>query len=194
MANASTFNYTFYNLTGINDDVVGLSESDVQNQHFGSYTTKNYFENNCGMKKPIRFATQQPNVFYNGGPGTVGANGCNVESDSNLRIGTIQTNPKCRISLQERPFKSVPFLGRGKSDALQESKLQQGTYFADKKSCRQVTEKSFRTTDVDLVPTLKATIQNPNNLVEGVANKGWIRGGLPSRDMSRDNDYLNKRK
>tara|TARA_B100001059_G_scaffold179832_1_gene180516 strand:+ start:3153 stop:3737 length:585 start_codon:yes stop_codon:yes gene_type:complete len=194
MANASTFNYTFYNLTGINDDVVGLSESDVQNQHFGSYTTKNYFENNCGMKKPISFATQQPNVFYNGGPGTVGANGCNVESDSNLRIGTIQTNPKCRISLQERPFKSVPFLGRGKSDALQESKLQQGTYFADKKSCRQVTEKSFRTTDVDLVPTLKATIQNPNNLVEGVANKGWIRGGLPSRDMSRDNDYLNKQK
>ena len=194
MANASTFNYTFYNLTGINDDVVGLSEGDVQNQHFGSYTTKNFFESNCGMKKPINFATQQPNVFYNGGPGTVGVNGCNVESDSDLRIGTIQTNPKCRISLQERPFKTVPFLGRGKSDSLQESRLQQGTYFADKKSCRQVTEKSFRTTDVDLVPTLKATIQNPNNLVEGVANKGWIRGGLPSRDMSRDNDYFKHRK
>ena len=109
------------------------------------------------------------------------------------RIGTIQTNPKCRISLQERPFKTVPFLGRGKSDSLQESRLQQGTYFADKKSCRQVTEKSFRTTDVDLVPSLKATIQNPNNLVEGVANKGWIRGGLPSRDMSRDNDYFKHR-
>tara|TARA_X000000368_G_C23053438_1_gene722636 strand:+ start:2121 stop:2705 length:585 start_codon:yes stop_codon:yes gene_type:complete len=194
MANASTFNYTFYNLTGINDDVVGLSEGDVQNQHFGSYMTKNFFEANCGMKKPISFATSQPNVFYNGGPGTVGVNGCNVESDSNLRIGTIQTNPKCRISLQERPFKTVPFLGRGKSDALKESRMQQGTYFADKKSCRQVTEKSFRTTDVDLVPTLKATIQNPNNLVEGVANKGWIRGGLPSRDMSRDNDYFKHKK
>jgi hypothetical protein len=190
MANASTFNYTFYNLTGINDDVVGLSEGDIQNQHFGSYTTKNFFESNCGMKKPIRFATQQPNVFYNSGPGNVGVNGCNVDSDSNLKIGTIQTNPKCRISLQERPFKTVPFLGKGKSNPLQESKLQQGTYFADKKSCRQVTEKSFRTADVNLVPTLKATIQNPNNLVEGVANKGWIRGGLPSRNISRDNDYF----
>ena len=194
MASASTFNYTFYNLTGINDDVVGLSEVDAQNKQFGSYTTKNFFEEHCGMKKTISFATRQPNVFYNGGAGVVGANGCNVDSDSNLRIGTIQTNPKCRISLQERPFKTVPFLGRGKSDSLKESKLQQGTYFADKKSCRQVTEKSFRTTDVDLVPTLKATIQNPNNLVEGVANKGWIRGGLPSRDMSRDNDYFKNRK
>lgn len=194
MASASTHNYTFYNLTGINDDVVGLSEVDLQNQQFGSYTTQNFFEKHCGMKQPISFATQQPNVFYNGGPGVVGANGCNVESDSDLRIGTIQTNPKCRISLQERPFKTVPFLGRGKSNALKESKLQQGTYFPDKKSCRQITEKSFRTTDVDLVPTLKATIQNPNNLVEGVANKGWIRGGLPSRDMSRDNDYFKHRK
>lgn len=194
MASASTHNYTFYNLTGINDDVVGLSEVDIQNQNFGSYTTQNFFEKYCGMKEPISFATQQPNVFYNGGAGVVGVNGCNVESDSDLRIGSIQTNPKCRISLQERPFKTVPFLGRGKVNALKESKLQQGTYFADKKSCRQVTEKSFRTTDVDLVPTLKATIQNPNNLVEGVANKGWIRGGLPSRDMSRDNDYFKHRK
>jgi|TARA_B110000483_G_C18183670_1_gene538035 hypothetical protein len=194
MASASTHNYTFYNLTGINDDVVGLSEVDAQNQQFGSYTTQNFFEKHCGMKQPISFATKQPNVFYNGGAGVVGVNGCNVESDSDLRIGTIQTNPKCRINLQERPFKTVPFLGRGKSDSIKESKLQQGTYFADKKSCRQITEKSFRTTDVDLVPSLKATIQNPNNLVEGVANKGWIRGGLPSRDMSRDNDYFKQRK
>ena len=37
--------------------------------------------------------------------------------------------------------------------------------------------------NVDLVPSLKATIQNPANLVEGVANEGWIRGGLPSREL-----------
>ena len=49
MASASTHNYTFYNLTGINDDVVGLSEVDLQNQQFGSYTTQNFFEKHCGM-------------------------------------------------------------------------------------------------------------------------------------------------
>ena len=27
----------------------------------------------------------------------MGAGGCNVDSDSNLRIGSVQTNPKCRI-------------------------------------------------------------------------------------------------
>ena len=65
------------------------------------------------MKKPIDFATQQPNVFYNGGAGICGAGGCNIQSDSKLRIGTIQTHPKCKISLQQRPFATVPYLGRG---------------------------------------------------------------------------------
>ena len=69
----------------------------------------------------------------------------------------------------------------------------QGANVADKKSCKQITEKSFRNTDVQLVPTLKATIQNPDNLVEGVAAQGWIRGGLPSRELTRDMDYFKRK-
>ena len=55
-------------------------------------------------------------------------------------------------------------------------------------------EKSHRNTDVDLVPSLKATIQNPANLVEGVAANGWIRGGLPSRELTRDQDYFKRKR
>ena len=43
----------------------------------------------------------------------------------------------------------------------------------------------------DLVPSLKASIQNPANLCEGIAAEGWIRGGLPSRELSRDQDSFN---
>ena len=85
---------------------------------------------------------------------------------------TIQTNPKCRISLEERPFKTVPFLGRGRPQPVKESKLQQGSYVGDKKSCKKNTEKSFGVESVDLVPSLRKTIQNPSNLIEGEANKG----------------------
>lgn len=190
---ASLHNYKFDNLTRIGDDVCALSERDLQNNTFGSYSTQNYFEKMCGMKQPIDFATQQPNVFYKGGYGVMGAGGCNVDSDSNLRIGSIQTNPKCRIDLNERPYKTVPFLARGRPQPVKESKLQQGLYVGDKKSCKNVTEKSFRTTDIDLVPSLKESVQNPNYLIEGVANKGWIRGGIPSREITRDNDYFNRR-
>ena len=190
---ASLHNYKFDNLTRIGDDVCALSERDLQNNSFGTYSTQNYFEKMCGMKQPIDFATQQPNVFYKGGYGVMGAGGCNVDSDSNLRIGSVQTNPKCRIDLNERPYKTVPFLARGRPQPVKEAKLQQGLYVGDKKSCKNVTEKSFRTTDIDLVPSLKETVQNPNYLIEGVANKGWIRGGIPSREITRDNDYFNRR-
>lgn len=190
---ASLYNYTFDNISRIGDDVCALSERDIQNSNYGTYSTKNYFEKYCGMKQPIGFATNQPNVFYKGGYGVMGAGGCNVDSDSNLRIGSIQTNPKCRISLEERPFKTVPFLGRGRPQPTMESKLRQGSYIGDKKSCRNITEKSFRTTDVDLVPSLRDSIQNPENLIQDVADKGWIRGGIPSREITRDNDYFNRK-
>ena len=43
-----------------------------------------------------------------------------------------------------------------------------------------------------LLPSVQATIQNPHNLVEGVAAAGWIRGGLPSRELTRDQDFLER--
>ena len=36
--------------------------------------------------------------------------------------------------------------------------------------------------------------ENPDNLVEDSANKGWVRGGIPSREITRDNDYFNRKK
>ena len=70
----------------------------------------------------------------------------------------------------------------------------QGASILDKKSCKTITEKQLVNRDDDLVPSLKSTIQNPANLVEGVAANGWIRGGLPSRELTRDMDYFKRNK
>ena len=101
---ATVHNYTFYNLSRIGDDQCGITGRDAQNNEFGTYSTTNYFVNWCGMKKPIAFATSQPDVFYNGGYGPCGAGGCNISSDSKLKIGSIQTHPKCKISLYQKTF------------------------------------------------------------------------------------------
>ena len=53
-------------------------------------------------------------------------------------------------------------------------------------------EKSLREEPLELVPSLKATIQNPANICEDIAAEGWIRGGLPSREMSRNQDYFKR--
>ena len=191
---ASVSSYRFDDLTRIGEDTCSVTAREAQNSAFGSYNTTNYFLKWCGMKEPIDFATQQPNIFYNGGFGNYcGAGGCNINSDSNLKIGSIQTHPKCRISLYQRPFITVPYLGRGPPRPVLESRLQQGAAINDKKSCKTITEKTFVPyIMVPLIPSIAATIQNPANLVEGVAAEGWIRGGLPSRELTRDQDYIQR--
>ena len=188
---ASIYNYTFENPTKIGNDKCGINERDIQNKNFSNYSTQSYFATDCDMKNPIGFATSQPTVFFNGSH-EVGIGGCNVDINSKLKIGTIQTSTKSSISLQQRQFLTVPFLGRGPSRPVEESQLQQGGYLGNKKSCKTIMEKSLRYEQVELVPSLKASIQNPVNICEDVAAEGWIRGGLPSRELSRDKDYFKK--
>jgi hypothetical protein len=107
-----------------------------------------------------------------------------------LLIGTIQTHPRCRIDLFQRPFATVPFLGRGAVDPILEAQIQQGELITNKRSITQLTEKSYlKYHTTPLIPEVRQTIQNPRNLVEGVASDGWIRGGVPSRELTRDRDY-----
>ena len=41
-----------------------------------------------------------------------------------------------------------------------------------------------------LLPSVKDRLTNPAYSVEGVASSGWIRGGIPSRELTRDKDYF----
>lgn len=186
---ANVFDYTFQGLSGLEDDVCYLEERNKQNLQFGSYNVTNFFANDCGLVKPMEFATSQPNVFVKGGFGHSGAGGCNIDYDSKMKLDVVQTNPKYRLNLNTRQFVTVPYLGRGKQDAPVESGLQQSEQTRGRKSCSTTTEMSY----IDyhqypLLPSLREEITNPANFVEGVASQGWIRGGLPSRELMRGQD------
>jgi|UniRef100_A0A6C0CLD8 hypothetical protein len=189
---AYTKDFTFDQLSRIGDDSCSLSQSNIQNAGSANYLLTNYFVQDCGLKRPIDFGTSQPGIFVSA-PGTqVGLGGCNVDANSELLIGTINTNPKCRISLYERPFKTVPFLGRGPSNPVLESHIQQGDMIQNKKSINTTTEQSYIPyKNYPLLPSIENSISNPANLVEGVAADGWIRGGVPSRELQKDKDYKN---
>ena len=95
-----------------------------------------------------------------------------------------------RTTAQERLFLTVPYLGRGPSNPVLESQIQQGEHLMNRKSLdpnSEVSHSDFLFTP--LIPSLEASLTNPANLVEGVAAEGWIRGGLPSRELTRDEDY-----
>ena len=184
--------YTFNNLSRIGLDDCNLSQTDIQNVASCNYSTQNYFASDCSMRKPIDLATQQPGIMYNGGFQT-GAGGCNINESSNLQIGTIQTHPRCRIDLFHRPFATVPYLGRGSVNPIMESQIQQGEQIVNKKSVNTLSETSYiKYHQTPLLPAIQQRIDNPSNQIENVASSGWIRGGVPSRELTRDKEYFNK--
>lgn len=190
MANVS--GYTFDNMARIGNDSCCVDQNTIQNMGYANYMLQNYFATDCSMKKPIDLATTQPGVFYNGGFNS-GAGGCNIDDSSNLQIGSIQTHPKCRIDLFQRPFATVPFLGRGAVNPIMESQIQQGETIVNKRSVNNIGEKSYiKYHQTPLLPAVQERLNNPSNYVEGAAAKGWIRGGVPSRELTRDKDYFAK--
>ena len=190
MANISS--YTFDNMSRIGNDNCCIDQSSIQNAQSANYILQNYFLSDCTMKKPIELATTQPGIMYNGGY-NVGAGGCNINDSSKLLIGTIQTHPKCRIDLFQRPFSTVPFLGRGSVNPVIESQIQQGEMVVNKKSVNILSEKSYiKYHQTPLLKSVHDRISNPANQVESVASEGWVRGGVPSRELTRDTNYLNK--
>jgi len=184
---AQVSGYVFENMSRIGNDSCCVDQNSIQNVQSCNYTLQNYFGNDCSMKRPIDLATTQPGVNYKGGFNS-GAGGCNIDQSSELLIGTIQTHPKCRISLFQRPFSTVPFLGRGSVDPIMESEIQQGETITNKRSVVQLSEKSYQKySNTPLLGNIKSRLTDPAFCVEGAASQGWIRGGVPSRELTRDN-------
>lgn len=170
----------FFNTTRIGGD--DISQLDIQDKAQNNYMLENYYNTNC-MRKEVEFATSQINVNYcaAGGSGNqCDIGGCNIDQNSSMMLGSLQTHPKCRISLFHRPFATVPYLGKGPFDPMMESHLQQtDTFSNNKKSVNTLSEISYiPISNYPLIPSIKNTITNPAYLVEG---DGTIRGGMGTR-------------
>ena len=184
---ASVFDYTFEKATRLGYDRTDFSQRTLQNSEFASYLLDS-FRPSGPMSNPIDFATRQPNINFKGSY-QVSVGGSNINDSSSLLINDI-SKPKCRISLNQRPYSTVPYLGRGKCDPILESQMQQGDFANNKKSINPSSEVCYlQYSQTPMIPTLQTTINNPANLIENMAAEGWIRGGLPSRELARDKDY-----
>lgn len=181
---AHVSNFTFHNLSRPSEDSGCLDQATIQNAQACTYTLQNYFAHDGAMNKARALAVTQPCINYRG---SFGLGLGNVEESSNLLIGGIQTQPKTKIDLFGRPFATVPFLGRGAVDPILESQIQQGEGVTNKRTITRLGEKSYlKYHTIPLIPEVKEKIQNPSLMIESMANEGWVRGGMASREMTRD--------
>jgi hypothetical protein len=169
----------FYNNSRIGNDATDLSQRNLMNNRYTSRMLSNFVANNNDF---VYFATQQPNVFYNGinGGSSVGAN--NIELDTQLTMKAECEGSVGKLQLEERPFITVPYLGRGSADPVLESQLLQGEPVSGKKSVKTISEQSYiNYANYPLINEIKDTVTNPKYSVEEAAMDGWIRGGTTSR-------------
>jgi hypothetical protein len=178
-------NYTFNKMTNINDDSCALTQNNIENSQAETYMLNNFFPS-CPMNSAIDFATQQPFVFYNGSH-QVGINGCNIAENSEL-LHTSISRPPCRINLLQRPFATVPFLGKGRHNVNLESVLREGELIQNNhKSANPSSEVCYiNYSNYPLLPEVKNSLADGSNQIESDKSIGWVRGGLPSREFARD--------
>jgi hypothetical protein len=178
--------FVFNNSKRIGDDECSRDITAVQNTNTCNYYTQNFFRADCTMTAAKQFATSQPGINYSGSMGS-DVCGSNIDTNTELRIGAQQPHTKCKLDLVQRPFATVPYLGRGAGNPAMESDLQRGHRASSRKTATNLSEKSpmsYHT--VPLIPEMRRIIQNPAVRVESAADPNWIRGGVASREINRD--------
>jgi hypothetical protein len=187
MIGSSLFSdYTFNNTTRMGDDVVDNTQKTQINTRFANYELANYYSDVLSDSH-VKFATSQPTINFSGYSLGAGIGGKVVDENSYLLLKTTQERPLEKIQLTQRPFLTVPYLGKGSCDPTLESQLLQGELYTDKKSINTIMEKSFLTHS--MYPTDKEMLEKVNNTsytVEESALDGWVRGGASSREMVTD--------
>ena len=182
-------NFMFNNLGRIDADATDKSQHNLQNIRFANYQLSSYFSETLSNSH-IQFATSQLGMMVDGSIGAAGFSPAIVDTDSSLIINKEQARSLDKLVLSQRPFLTVPYLGRGSCDPSLESKLQQGEVVSDKKSVSTIMNKSFM--GYTLYPTddnMINHVNDPKFTVEEAALGGWVRGGSSTRDIYTDSNF-----
>ena len=130
--------YMFNNMGRIGMDATDKTQQTLYNTRMANYTVSNFFAE-AKSDSHVNFATMQPTVNFNGS----GVGGAVVDFESLLKLQNEQERPLDKVQLMQRPFATVPYLGRGAGNPDVESQLLQGELVHGKKTVSTVTEQSF---------------------------------------------------
>jgi hypothetical protein len=181
--------YTFYNMARIGADPIDNSQKNIYNTRFAGYTLSNYFSDSASDQHVV-FATQQPNLQFYGAVSGTSFNSALVDKNSELTLKAIQERGLEKLSLEQRPFLTVPYLGKGSCNTLLETQMLLGENTHEVKSASTIMDKSFM--DYALYPAdqnMQTHVKDPKYTVEESALNGWVRGGVASRDLMNDTEF-----
>lgn len=178
----NTNDYYFYNINSLKSDNIDKTQRNIMNTKFSNYYVSNFYPGASSTNdNHVEFATQEPNIFFNGSLNGLPPRSL-IDVDSTLLLKTIDERGLEKLDLNARPFATIPYLGRGNADPVMESQLLQGESSLSPKSVSTIMETSFMpyrefSTD-DFMNKRMNTIGNDNS--------SNLREGMDSRDVNRD--------
>lgn len=177
-----------YKMTGLNDDVCTVKQEYRESVMPGMYNLSNFKSCDCNHDNVIKTALNNQTIFVNDGYGTYGNKGCLIDNNSNLRIGEL-TDKNCINHLISR-INDTPNMSRGPIDVCAQSIIFSPEYFTRNKACNTATATDYNR-NTPLVPCLKSNIQNPKHIIPEMSDASWVRGGISTRDLVKNTNYLN---
>ena len=174
----------------LNSDQATINHEVNQSQGPGNYIVDNTFACDCGLEKAKDVQLKQPNVNLTGGFGWMGENGCLIDNDSDLRSNNL-TNMKFINQLDSK--QNSGFFGRGPHNVDVESEIRDSLIIKDKRTCGPLSGVS--TLDYKITPMidrLKKEVQNSKHIIPEDSMGSWVRGGLPSRQIVRNKEYMKR--
>jgi hypothetical protein len=184
MNHSTAIDRLFDSTSRIGNDVCDLTNRNKVNIASANYMLENYASANP-ITEAFKIAFKNPNIILNGSPNG-GFSSDHVDENNVLTFGQ-GTNLREKELIQQRIFSTIPFLGKGEVNVPLENTLRGGIYNYYSKSTDSMSEvTNFDLTYIPLIPALKTELTNPANFIENSANDGWIRGGVPSRLLARE--------
>ena len=186
----NTDNFILNAKASLNSDKATVNHEINQSQGPGNYVVDNTYACDCGLEKARDLQLKQPNVNFSGGFGWMGENGCMIDNDSELR-GNNLTNMKYINQLDSRY--NLGFFGKGPFNVDTESEIRESLVIKDKRTCGPLSGVS--TLDYTITPMidrLKGEVQNAKHIIPEDSMDSWVRGGLPSRQIVRNKEYMKR--
>ena len=144
----------------------------------------------CNLEEAREVQLKQPSINFNGGKGWIGEKGCLVENDSQLRFSGL-TNKK--YINQFRNMQNQGFFGKGSYAVDTESILRDSQITRVDRPCNVLSGSSTLPFSITpMIKKLENEVQNPKNIIPEDSMESWIRGGIPSRQIARNIDYLKR--
>ena len=169
----------------LNDNCFESGEN-KQNNNVNDYMLSNYNSCDCKLDNVLEIANKNTGITIKDG---YGISNCNIDNDSTLRIGNVERHYKSDLQLFPRPYLTAPSIMRGKPKPDTESKIQNAIQILKHKQMQNYDESYVYT---PLNSSLKETVQDPTHIVQEMVDRQWVRGGLDSQQVVKDQDYFER--